>query len=316
VTGFHYFLYGLHLHSSIPIDGLEPLAIPAASDCDLRPGDVLFPEDGIALDTTAYMGDEPRMRLHRSRHEPGTYWFAFADETRFRLDGWGRTITTSWHSTREDMSTYLLGPILAFVVRLRGTLALHASALSLHASASSTEGGPALVLAGPPGAGKSTTAAAFVQRGAAMLTDDVAAIDWRSGVPHVWPGYARLRLWADSAAALYGSADALPLLTPTWEKRFADVRSSFASAATPIGAIVMLAGRGPATCARRLLGHEAALATLVRTSLTHLLDAGQRREELDQVARLVESVPVFEVIARDDLAATGELVDAITAALQ
>ena len=309
MTSFRYLLYGLHLRSSIAIDGLDSLESPVISDCEIRMGEVPSLDDAMAIDTTAYIVDEPHMRIERSRREPGTYVFAFADGTRFRLDEYGRVITTSWQSTREDMSTYLVGPVLAFVVRLRGTLALHASALS-------TDGWRALLLAGPPGVGKSTMAAAFVLRGAIMLTDDVAAIEWRDdGIPRVWPGYARLRLWADSAAALFGSADALPMLTPTWEKRFVDVRASFASRAMPIGAIVMLAGRDKATRVRRLQGHEAAMATLVRTSLTHLLDAEQRRRELDQVARLVEAVPVLEVTARDDLAETGELVDAIAAAL-
>src|SRR5258708_25421643 len=80
-------------------------------------------DDAMAIDTTAYIVDEPHMRIERSRREPGTYFFAFADGTRFRLHEYGRVITTSWQSTREDMSTYLVGPVLAFVVRLRGTLA-------------------------------------------------------------------------------------------------------------------------------------------------------------------------------------------------
>jgi len=39
------------------------------------------------------------------------------------------------------------------------------------------------------------------------------------------------------------------------------------------------------------------------------------RCELDHVFRLVEAAPVLEVMGRDDLAVTGELVDAIAAAL-
>ncbi len=121
MTSFRYLLYGLHLRSSIAIDGLDSLESPVISDCEIRMGEVPSLDDAMAIDTTAYIVDEPHMRIERSRREPGTYVFAFADGTRFRLDEYGRVITTSWQSTREDMSTYLVGPVLAFVVRLRGS---------------------------------------------------------------------------------------------------------------------------------------------------------------------------------------------------
>jgi len=59
--------------------------------------------------------------------------------------------------TAEDATTYLLGPVLGFVPRRLGITCLHASAVLV--------GGRAVALAGPPGAGKSTTAAEFARAG-------------------------------------------------------------------------------------------------------------------------------------------------------
>ena len=288
---FHYRVYGLQLASTLPLAGLEPVA-PALSDCTITTGEVAPLSEFVDEDVT---------------RDGETFVFAYADGTRFRIEERGRRIVTSWELTAEDMATYLLGPVLAFVLRLRGTLALHASAVRI--------GDGALLFAGAAGAGKSTTAAAFVARGATMIADDVAAIDWRDGVPFVRAGYPRLRLWDDSAAALYGAPDALPLLTPTWEKRFADTRASFASEAAPVRGIAILAGRNEAARARPLHGAEAVMAVLARTSVPHLIDPTARAAELAEIARLVDAVPVIEVRAREDLSAVGEFLTTIEAAL-
>ncbi|HYO78102.1 MAG TPA: hypothetical protein VE010_16705 [Thermoanaerobaculia bacterium] len=299
----HYLVYGLALRSSIAIEGLEALPFDSSRviDCDVLRGEVsslgarasLLPRDPLDED------GEATVTVEQSREESDTFVFTYRDETRFRIEGGGRRITAAWTppATAADMATYLLGPVLAFVLRLRGSLVLHASAVEC--------GARALLLCGASGAGKSTTAATLLQAGANAITDDVAAIVWRGGVPHVEPGYPRVRLWSDSAAGLYGDAEALPRLSETWEKRFVDARGRFVRDAVPIGAIAVLAGREPGPPRiRRLTGHEAAMALLVRTSAVHLADEAAQRTELSRIATLVAAVPVFEVILPDDLAAT------------
>jgi hypothetical protein len=294
-----YRVYGLELDSSIDVDGLQPVDSSSEPDLTLRAGSVSLLRDAIELEAA-------ETRVQRSG---GTYLFEFADGTRFLIDE--RTITVSWSppATVEDVATYLLGPILAFVVRLGGTLAIHASAFVIDDRA--------LLVSGVAGAGKSTIAAAFLSRGMPMLTDDVAAIQWRGDVPWVLPGYARLRLWDDSAEALYGSSDVLALLTPTWTKRYVDARDRFVLESKAICAIVALAPRhDEPTRVRRLSGHEAAMALLVRTAMTSLLDPALRERELDEVTRLAARVPVIEVTPHRDLRATDELIDVIAAAVQ
>jgi hypothetical protein len=298
---YHYRVYGLALRSELAIDGLLPRAAPPHIDCEIVRGEVAPLADVLDVSWLEEEG-EPGVRVTRGG---GAYALAYRDGTRFRVEP--RTITASWTTTAADMATYLLGPVLALVLRLRGTLALHASAVVID--------GEALLFAGSGGAGKSTTAAAFLHAGASLLTDDVAAIAVRDGGPHVEAGHARVRLWDDSAAGLYGSADALPLLTPTWEKRFVDASQSFGDDAVPLRAIVVLAPRGEATRIRPLRGLDAVIAVLARTSVPALLDDAHRAHELEQIAALVSAVPVFELSARADLQATSDLIAAILAAL-
>ena len=297
----HYRIYGLNLRSEIIIAGLAPRAPLTSVDCEIRTGAVVSLDDTTDVSWLHEEG-EPGARVTRGGEATV---LEYRDGTRFRVEP--GVITTAWETTPEDMATYLLGPVLALVLRQRGHLVLHASAVVVDDRA--------LLFAGAAGAGKSTTAAAFVAGGAFMLTDDVAAVTWQEGRPLVLPGYPRIRLWDDSAAALYGTAEALPLLTPTWEKRYADASASFLDAAVPLHAIIVLAGREEQTSVRRLSGHEAVMAVLARTSVPALIHEETRATELAQVAELVAAVPVLELMPRRDLDATRELTAAVLAAL-
>lgn len=297
----HYRIYGLTLRSQVPIDGLLPQAPSPAIDCEIRVGAVV-PLAETPDATWLHEEGEPGARITRG---DAAVVLEYRDGTRFRIEP--GVITTAWTTTAEDMATYLLGPVLALVLRQRGHLVLHASAVVVNDHA--------LLFAGAAGAGKSTTATAFVAGGAAMLTDDVAAVRWEDSRPLILPGYPRLRLWDDSAAALFGAAEALPLLTPTWEKRYADTAASFLDRPVPLRAVVALAPREEATRIHRIHGHEAVIAVLARTSVPALIHEETRGTELAQVAELVAAVPVLEVAPRHDLGATAELVTAIVSAL-
>ena len=120
--------------------------------------------------------------------------------------------------TIEDMATYLLGPVLGLLLRLRGVTCLHASAVAF--------GETAVAFVGSEGAGKSTTAAALARRGHAILSDDIVALAEHNGSFFVHPAYPYLCLWPESVESLYGSAEALPSSARTtksaafhWENR-------------------------------------------------------------------------------------------------
>jgi len=241
--------------------------------------------------------------IHWNRDGATGYALEYED-ARFVVSGDASEIWCEYTSTAEDAATYLLGPVLAYTLRRRGTLALHASAIVVREHA--------VLIAGAPGAGKSTVAAACALRGATVLTDDVAAIEWRGGRAFVMPGYPRLRVWSDVAEALWGAAEALPLLTPTWSKRFIDLTTGeffFAAEERPVGAICVLTGRAGEPSLREVHGHEAAIALLRHASVTYALDDSLREGELAQVTRLASAVPVFELIAPDDLRRAAELCD-------
>jgi len=302
---FRYGVYGLSIEADAPIDGALAAAIP--NEPDLRIFLHSMPPSAAALYATPPVFDDQNVTIFL---DGGAYGFLYADGTRFAID---RSASTIWSAappsaTLADTATYLLGPVLAFVLRRRGTLSLHASAVVVAEQA--------VAIAAAPGGGKSTTAAAFADRGAAVVTDDVLPIVWRGGEPYAEPGYPRLRLWPETVAARYGANDALPLLSPGWTKRYLDVGARFPRAALPLGAIVVLRERvAGAPRMARLGGHEAAMQLVANSSMALYLDAAMRVEELDRVTALVERVPLFAAWPSDDLARVEELCDIVAAAV-
>ena len=226
----------------------------------------------------------------------GLYFgFFYGDGARFAVDGHGREVWADWpeNYSLEDACTYLVGPVLGFVMRLRGTVCLHASGVAVDSRA--------IALVGLPGVGKSTTAAAFACCGFPVLSDDVVALTDLTSQFLVEPGYPRINLWPDSVRRLFQSEDALPRITPTWDKRYLPLGQNgyhFASTPLPLGAIYVLDSREPTLTAPivEAVSRKEALLTLVaNTYVNYLLDQNMRRTEFDVLSRVVSGIPVRRV---------------------
>jgi hypothetical protein len=236
----------------------------------------------------------------------GWHRLRYADGVEFTVDDAGARVGCTWPAalTLEDAATYLLGPVCGLVLRLRGVTSLHASAVEV--------GGRAVLLCGPAGAGKSTTAAAFALRGHRVLADDVAALDATPAGVAVRAAYPHLRLWPDAVRGLYGERAELPPLTPNWDKRVLDLAERdalFHPVPLPVAAVYRLAGREDEGAPRlEALPPAEALLTLVSsTYLGWLPDLGAQARDLGTCAALAHVAPVWRAVAHADPARLGEL---------
>jgi len=235
----------------------------------------------------------------------------YSDGARFAVERRGQEVWADWPENYklEDACTYLLGPVMGFVLRLRGTVCLHASAVAVD--------GRAVALLGLAGAGKSTTAAAFACAGFPVLSDDVVALTDKGAQFLVELGYPRLNLWPDSVCSLFGSEDALPRITPTWDKRYLPLGQNglhFASSPLPLGAIYILDSRDTAltaTVIEEVSGKEAFLSLAANTYVNYLLDQEMRRTEFDVLSRVVSNVPICRVHAPAESSSIFNLSEAI-----
>jgi hypothetical protein len=254
---------------------------------------------------------EPRLTIWKLN--TGDYFHArYADGTEFLIHRLGNRIWATWPSdtlSLEDTATYLLGPMMGFVMLLRGAISLHASAVIID--------NQAVAFVGPAGAGKSTTAAAFADLGYGILAEDVVTLADLGNAFLVEPAYPCIRLWPSSVSALYGPDASLPKLTPNWDKRYLDLNQSqyeFGEQSLPLSAIYLFAARSDestAPCVRELTTSQALIALVANTYTTYLMDKPMRATGFKLFHRLLARVPVKELIPHSDPANLGKLCDLI-----
>ena len=299
-----YAAYGLTFTSSVPIPALVALQqTKYRTDAHV---DVGLPPPWVSDAWTLPARRIPTMRdlattkesvFRLTEYGDGLFFLlAYGDGTRFMVDYAGTRVWGEPGSglTNDDVFVYLLGPVLGFVLRRRGHAPLHASALDIH--------GRAVALVGPPGSGKSTTAAALALRGWPVLCEDVCALQRAGRKWNVLPGHFRICLWPDSVEFLFPSLESLPLIIPQgWSKRYLPLdgsRARLASRPSELSTIFLLAPRSadPSTPRIEMLSPAQALMHLVQhTYMNWLIDRRQRALEFENLAHLVSQVRIFQI---------------------
>lgn len=302
-----YAIFGLIFRSNAALPGLAPLSSPVTSpdilvslgispysELELPPDE----EELINISPFTTETGEPVRRMWRVAK--GEFLrIAYFDGTQFWLDRKREKLWATWPATSsfENTVTYLLGPVLGIVLRLRDVTCLHASSVSF--------GEYAVAFVGWAGAGKSTTAAAFARRGNAVLSDDIVALVEKEGVFHTLPAYPHLCLWPDSVGMLYGSPEALPRFVADWEKRRLALGldgTQFETRALPLGAVYILGERlpEPAPYIESVAGCDALISLVTETYANQMLDRELRAREFTILGRLVANVPIRRIHPHQD----------------
>lgn len=188
---------GLRFESDIDLRPLPAAAKAGRADVVVRRTKVA--ENGI---------ENPRLTRALMQAGDGSVWFDVPGIARFQIDD-GREVRVEAYPEADERSIvlFLLGSALGAVLHQRGFLVLHANAVLVD--------GGAVLLAGHSGAGKSTTAAALLERGYEVLADDVTALDEAGGFA---AGVPRLKLWKDALGKLDMTLEGLEQLRPQIDK--------------------------------------------------------------------------------------------------
>ncbi len=316
----YYSIYGLTLHSNRELPGLVVSATTTASQLVLELGAI--PEAITRfekIEPAWYISDnqaedeDPNLSVWQLS-EKDYFWLTYSDGIEFVLSATHPQLWARWpdHESLESAATYLLGPVLGFWLRLRGVACLHASAVAIE--------GQAVLFLGTSGAGKSTTAAALAQLGYPVLSDDLTALTEQGDGFVVQPGYSGLRLWSDSAQTLFDSAEALPRLVPAhldWDKRYLDLRQPgyrFQSEPLPLGAIYLLDERGSEPSRpsiQAVAPRDGLLSLIANTYASYLLPKTRRGQEFEILARLIQQIPLRQLLPHADPARLSQLCDTI-----
>ncbi|MHB8753382.1 MAG: hypothetical protein ACYC92_00250 [Candidatus Acidiferrales bacterium] len=234
------------------------------------------------------------------RSQSGEYRMHYSHGLTFQIDANLANIAVRCDGpmVADDVAAFLLGPVMGVVLRLRGVTCLHASAVSLR--------GKAVAFVGIAGAGKSTTAALFAQKGHAVLSDDIVAMFERESSFHVLPAYPYLNLWPWTIEMLSRPADAVPpgaAATDAVDKlrmALGTEGTRFQGEPLRLAAIYVLSEPLAESRTPRVedFSRQSALMKLVANTYGNtILDAPMRAEEFRVLSRLTKSVPIRHVSA-------------------
>jgi hypothetical protein len=281
---YYYATYGLRLRSEIPLPELVEGEAESVAMVNVRLGRVALDDPDAQASRTDLTVSTDGTRF--SLKDVATYWARD-----------GREIVIDPHPGAEAglIRLNLLGLAMGLLLHQRGLLVLHASVVNV--------GGGAVAFLGFSGDGKSTTAAALLERGHGVVSDDAAAIQitplspiMRSSndaqPPMVFPAFPELRLLPESAHSLGLPPSALITRFHTTDKQSRRYARNFSQDPLPMRRIYVL--EYGAHNKIQPLRQAAACAQFMRHSHVAgiLQSTGTAASHFQNCTRLAESVPV------------------------
>ena len=199
-----------------------------------------WPHKETSVDVTVSLGKVPHS-LNGSIEAgpfqqimPDAALFRFPEVASYLVQCGQKIIITPQNDVNESqIRLFLLGTAASLLLHQRGILPLHASGIHTPKGA--------VLFTGHSGAGKSTLLATFLERGYAMLTDDLAAVSLdETDQPQVFPGYPHLKLWADSAKKLNKPTNELKRIRPEFDKFSIPLATTLESRPLPLYTVYLL----------------------------------------------------------------------------
>ena len=176
-----YRAYGLHVRSAVSLP-FDPQPAPAAARPDVR-----VRLGAVARKLPDGPGKPVRTAFWQAR--PGAFLMEIGDVARFLVTGGRNVLVEPIGGDEDDIAAFFASSPFTALLQQRGVVTLHAAAVE-------TAAGAALLL-GTSGIGKSSLAAALVERGFPLIADDVTGVVRAAdGQPIALPAFSRQRLWA------------------------------------------------------------------------------------------------------------------------
>lgn len=232
---------------------------------------------------------------------------------------WPKRIDCHVHESGQlyQVEIGFLGTVLAYWLELRGLPTLHAAAVALD--------GRAVAFLSGNGGGKSSLAAACLQAGGALLTDDVLPVAETGDGFLARPGYPIMRMWPDGAQFFTGGYENLELAHPKLEKRRVVIDPQgfgrFCADALPLASIYIperyhAVEGGVEISILPVSPRESVLALLACSFDAGLVEAaGMAAQRLDAFARLVNFAAVRRLRYPDGYPSLSTVCEAVLADL-
>jgi hypothetical protein len=286
--GFRYVVYGVSLHSEIPLElpqsngsGIAQIELRTASPENFR--EITRNLNLVARDNWYYYA-------HLENGSSYVRWLGLG-EFLVSADGGRIVCTRAPEAPVESFQVYLLGQALSFALVKSGLEPFHATAI--------VSGDGAVVLLGDCGYGKSTLAASFLRAGDRLLTDDLLLLrPAKAGGLEACPGPPRIKLFSNMARRfLRSAARTVPMNALTDKHVIPLTAAQYCTRALPLRGIYALAApgethrRSPITI-ETLPSREAFLALVANTFNRYIAEPDRLQRQLAEVSRVLRMMPV------------------------
>jgi hypothetical protein len=206
----------------------------------------------------------------------------------FRIDSAGKRVDAlqTGKSSLDSFHFYLLGPVLSFALLRQGIEQLHATVVVHH--------GRAFALLGDCGRGKSTLAAALIQRGCKLLVDDMLVLRQTEDGVWAFPGPPRLKLLPDSIEHVGLKRNRPANMNPLVQKKVLPMRARSFGQPVRLERFYALEAPVAATTAISLVSCSPQQGCMELVAAAYNLDEGRGRmaSQLQWAAKIAKQVPV------------------------
>lgn len=302
-----YSLYGLQMKSQCVLPGPE-VRERGVADIEFLPGSApLFSRASKEAATQPSAGKWFRY----ARLNDGADYIQWPGLFEFVISVSGREIAGRFFSeaSLEAFQTYFLGQVISFSLLKLGIEPLHATVVVID--------GEAVALVGDTGYGKSSLAAAFLQAGHGLLTDDLLTVKKNGNSLVAYPGPQRIKLFPETAKLFLGEQVVGTSMNPHTKKLIIALNPSQSShTPRPLRAIYVL--RHPKEQARskrvRISERRQRLAFLdvVSNTFNTVIKSPERlTQQFNLAAHLAFEIPIRSLSYPRDLSRLPEVVERI-----
>jgi hypothetical protein len=206
----------------------------------------------------------------------------------------------------ENVLGALTGIVMVACLHQRGAFVLHGNGLQVDDKG--------IVIIGSAGMGKSTLSAALMKRGSKLISDDICALDLDEPGrrPSVYPGYHRLKLWANTMPYLGFAPEAWPRVANGVDKHLLSLTAfQRVDQPVPLERIYSIAlDSRPPFCIKKLNGVKK-LAVIIENTyrLGTLTGIGKSLWHLQKCESIAKQVTIKTLFRSEDIDDLDAMVD-------
>lgn len=282
---YSYNVYNLCIHSDLAFPGL--------------------PRGGDTPDVTIHIRplDDDELATEDSRG--GRVWGRIYHDLQFLVEGGKQIVVDNRSGISEDMVRgYIMGVLMATLLRQRGYLVLHACSVAKE--------GQAIGFVGESGWGKSTLAEYFCQHGYDLINDDVMTIQTDPPPPVVLPGPPQVRLRPEAGQWLRQDFEDLPRIYARAGKRVSFRELSGVESVNLSKLYILDEEYAMANKLEALAPREATIALIRHTRVTNLIkDALHTAQHLEQCVNLLKHTSIARLHRVRSLERLPEIMDLV-----